>query len=227
MARVMELDAAITQLGVGAYQYTLVFVMCLLIMAEAMEMNLLTCVQLSGTNDRSARQQRVCSPLFTHREPPRASRAPARDDLPFRPPPSPSLRVPRRRFLSPCVRVYWDLDSIDEADLSSVVFAASLIGTFVWGSTADARGRWTVAIFCALGNALFGLLTATSGRFYVLLLMRGVVGFSLGGVMQPYVMLQEYLPAQKRGAWSMCTSLSWVVGGMYVYGIAWAVLSSR
>ena len=130
-------------------------------------------------------------------------------------------------FLSPCVAVAWGLDSVDEATLSSIVFGVSLLGTFFFGWAADSFGRWTVALVCAFANSAFGVLSAVAGRYWVLVAFRAVVGFSIGGMMQPYVMLMEWLPAKTRGAWAMlCTSISWVLGGMYVYLVAWAVLAS-
>ena len=103
----------------------------------------------------------------------------------------------------------------------------SLVGTFFFGWCADRHGRWTVALACAFINAACGVLSSTAGRFWVLIAFRGAVGFSLGGTMQPYVMLLEYLPARTRGSWAMlCSSMAWVLGSMFVYAIAWAVLSS-
>ena len=169
--RVVELDAAIAAIGLGKYQYRLLGVIAVLVMTEAMEVNLLA-------------------------------------------------------FLSPCVAEFWSLGTVDEASLSSIVFGCSLVGTFFFGWCADRHGRWTVALACAFINAACGVLSSTAGRFWVLIAFRGAVGFSLGGTMQPYVMLLEYLPARTRGSWAMlCSSMAWVLGSMFVYAIAWAVLN--
>lgn len=170
-AKLVDLDDAIAAIGVGTYQYRLLGVIAVLVMTEAMEVNLLA-------------------------------------------------------FLSPCVADAWSLGAVDEASLSSVVFGCSLLGTFFFGWCADRHGRWTVALACAFLNASCGVLSSSAGRFWVLVAFRGAVGFSLGGTMQPYVMLLEYLPARTRGSWAMlCSSMAWVLGSMFVYAAAWAVLS--
>ena len=130
-------------------------------------------------------------------------------------------------FLSPCIQRYWDTDATAESTLSSVVFATQFVGTIFWGLCADEHGRRFAALACTALMTVFGLCSAAAGRFWVLCALRAVVGFALGGTGAPYVLLQEVLPPAKRGSFAMSTSMSWVAGSVYVYGVAWLVLAYK
>lgn len=138
-----------------------------------------------------------------------------------------SLEINLLTFLSPCIKRYWDTNATAESTLSSVVFATQFFGTIIWGLSADSHGRRFTALGCTAIMTVFGLCSAAAGKFWVLCALRSVVGFALGGTGAPYILLQEVLPPAKRGAFAMSTSMSWVAGSVYVYGVAWLVLEYK
>ncbi|HUO23894.1 MAG TPA: MFS transporter [Caulobacteraceae bacterium] len=76
-----------------------------------------------------------------------------------------------------------------------------LVGSFVWGHFADKMGRRatlaaTVAT-CAIGS--LAMAATPTGNWGYLAALRFVVGFGVGGFFVPMMLVQEFLPAAKRG----------------------------
>jgi putative MFS transporter len=77
----------------------------------------------------------------------------------------------------------------------------ALAGSFVWGYLADRIGRKLtfVATICTCALGSLALAFTPEGDWVYLTLLRGVVGFGVGGFFVPMMLLQEFLPASRRG----------------------------
>jgi len=71
-----------------------------------------------------------------------------------------------------------------------------------------------------------GLLSGLAPDYWSLLIFRAICGFGVGGSTVAFDLLAEFVPTQARGNFLMAINYSWTAGGMFVVGMAWAVLSS-
>ena len=67
---------------------------------------------------------------------------------------------------------------------------------------------------CTLFTFYFGALSALSPIFIWLLILRGLVGFGIGGAPQSVVLYAEFLPSQHRAKCVILTNLFWSFGAV-------------
>ena len=135
-------------------------------------------------------------------------------------------------ILSPIVKCQWDLTSMEEALITSVVFLGLMVGVFFWGLLNDIIGRKFSLLLVDICVLLCGLLSAVpvsadDGRKYGypwLLFWRFGVGFSSGGTMQVVTYYAEFLPQKGRGIWLVVIAMWWTVGGIFCSVLAMLVL---
>jgi MFS family permease len=61
----------------------------------------------------------------------------------------------------------WNLSSVEESGLNSVVFAGMCVGAPVWGMVSDTWGRKTAFFLATLISGVFGFATALAPNFHV------------------------------------------------------------
>ncbi|XP_072044038.1 synaptic vesicle 2-related protein-like isoform X2 [Amphiura filiformis] len=105
-----------------------------------------------------------------------------------------------------------------------VVFVGYLIGSPLWGKFADVYGRKTALIMIGLWLFVFGLLSSFSPNYIWMLLLRGLVGFGIGGTAQTVVLYSEFLPSTVRGFWMTLVSFSWILGVVWVVAVGYFVM---
>lgn len=98
-------------------------------------------------------------------------------------------------------------------------------GLVFFGMLADRRGRRLVYVVSLLLVLAFGVGSSFSPTFGVLVLLRALVGFGVGGSGVAFTMFSEFLPSAKRGEYLIWIELFWTVGTLMGAGIAWAALS--
>lgn len=64
-------------------------------------------------------------------------------------------------------RCEWNLSSVEESGLNSVVFAGMCVGAPVWGMVSDSYGRKTSFFLATLISAVFGFATALAPNVHV------------------------------------------------------------
>ncbi|MDS7597675.1 MFS transporter [Agrobacterium tumefaciens] len=101
-------------------------------------------------------------------------------------------------------------------------FLGMLIGAAVFGRLADRYGRRRVLIVTVACDAVFGLLSAFSPDFTILLVLRFLTGAAVGGTLPvDYAMMAEFLPAKNRGRWLVLLEGFWAIGTLIVAIAAW------
>jgi AAHS family 4-hydroxybenzoate transporter-like MFS transporter len=91
--------------------------------------------------------------------------------------------------------------------------AGLLVGCLLIAPMADWLGRKKVLVGSALFFGLFSLATTQASGFESLLLLRFITGLGLGGAMPNGIALTaEYLPANRRAAWTMAMFVGFPVG---------------
>ncbi|OYR15072.1 MFS transporter [Brucella thiophenivorans] len=105
----------------------------------------------------------------------------------------------------------------------TLFFLGMLIGAAVFGRLADKYGRRRVLLITVGCDAVFGLLSAFSPNFAILLGLRFLTGIAVGGTLPvDYAMMAEFLPSKNRGRWLVMLEGFWAVGTVIIALAAWA-----
>eukprot|EP00039_Didymoeca_costata_P004672 m.75425 g.75425 ORF g.75425 m.75425 type:complete len:462 (-) comp12500_c0_seq2:72-1457(-) len=137
---------------------------------------------------------------------------------------SDSIEIGMLSFLQIKAREEFELSSVGESTLSSMVFVGEILGALFWGPYADRFGRWNASVASAVLMAAAGVASALSVNFEMLVSMRFIVGIGIGGLSVPFDVLAEFVQPRLRGRSLMAVEFFWCVGTMASAGIAWAML---
>lgn len=129
-------------------------------------------------------------------------------------------------FVGPAVQKSWDLSPSEESMITSVVFIGMMFGAYFWGALSDLKGRRSGFLFTAIVTFCAGLLSAFSPNYYILLLLRGLVGVGLAGGAVITSWFLEFIPTSNRGLWMVLISVFWTFGTVAEALLAWAVMPS-
>jgi len=126
--------------------------------------------------------------------------------------------------LSPILLCYWSLDYIEEAMITTVVFAGMLVGSFLFGAWADKYGRKTVLLLAIHIIMYYAFLTSSAPSYPWLLLLRTVIGFGIGGAIQGFTLLTEFIPKSKRANVMIWYHVWWGLGSTFEITLAYLLL---
>ncbi|CAL1408622.1 unnamed protein product [Linum trigynum] len=127
-------------------------------------------------------------------------------------------------FVGPAVKLEWGLSANQESLLTTVVFAGMLIGAYTWGIISDKCGRRKGFFSITMITSGAGLISSFSPNYLSLVILRGLVGFGLGGGHVFLSWFLEFVPASHRGMWMVVFTTFWTVGTVFEALLAWAVL---
>ncbi|XP_065892907.1 synaptic vesicle 2-related protein-like isoform X2 [Dysidea avara] len=128
-------------------------------------------------------------------------------------------------ILSAAVKCDWDLSSVEEATITTVVFLGFLFGSPTWGFAADRFGRKKVLGVVLLTVFTFGMISAFAPNFPCLLLFRGLVGFGAGGIFLAPAYCLEFLPAKSRAVTFCLLEIAWAGGAILEALLALTVMT--
>lgn len=118
-------------------------------------------------------------------------------------------------ILSPALHCDWQLTGFQEAAITTVVFCGMMSSSGLWGSICDKYGRKTELILCSLVTFYFGILSAFSPTYIWLLILRGLVGFGIGGAPQAVTLYAEFLPSKTRATCVTLVEVFWAIGACF------------
>ncbi|XP_068419696.1 synaptic vesicle 2-related protein isoform X2 [Eschrichtius robustus] len=101
-------------------------------------------------------------------------------------------------ILAPQLHCEWRLPSWQVALLTSVVFVGMMSSSTLWGNISDQYGRKTGLKISVLWTLYYGILSAFAPVYSWILVLRGLVGFGIGGVPQSVTLYAEFLPMKAR-----------------------------
>lgn len=128
-------------------------------------------------------------------------------------------------FALPAIRQEWGLTTAQAGLLGTAIFLGMLAGAWFWGTISDRIGRKLGFILTVLIDSGFGLLSALSPNFTILVLLRALTGFGVGGTLPvDYAIFAEYLPRQKRGRYLVYLEAFWALGALVAAGLAWLIV---
>lgn len=126
--------------------------------------------------------------------------------------------------LSPVLRCHWNLSDGILATLTTVVFLGMMVGSVVWGAASDKYGRRFGFLATTFLTFVFGFASAFSPNIYVLLALRCLVGFGVGGGHVAFTLFAEYLPRKQRALCLVLIEIFWTFGTIGEAGLAWYLL---
>ncbi|XP_076614565.1 synaptic vesicle 2-related protein [Chaetodon auriga] len=118
-------------------------------------------------------------------------------------------------ILGPQLHCEWRLPTYKVALITSVVFVGMGLSSPLWGNVSDKYGRRVGLIMCMCWIFYYGLLSSFTPVYSWLLVLRGLVGFGIGGAPQSVTLYSEFLPAKTRGICIMLISAFWAIGAVF------------
>ncbi|XP_042297895.1 synaptic vesicle 2-related protein isoform X2 [Sceloporus undulatus] len=101
-------------------------------------------------------------------------------------------------ILAPQLHCEWRLPTWQVALLTSVVFMGMMFSSTLWGNISDQYGRKTGLKISVLWTLYYGILSGLAPVYSWILVLRGLVGFGIGGVPQSVTLYAEFLPMKSR-----------------------------
>jgi len=129
-------------------------------------------------------------------------------------------------FLAPTAGCTFKLNVGEKALITSIVFIGMSIGSYACGVLSDKHGRRKVFLGSALWVAVFGIFSALSVNYAMLLFGQLLVGIGIGGVPVAFALFTEFLPTEGRGTQLVLIQSFWTVGVLSVCVLAWLVIPS-
>ena len=125
-------------------------------------------------------------------------------------------------YLMPMLQKQLGVDHFIIAWLPTTWYIGTLLGSFVFGIIGDRKGRKIGILLSAFLAAVFSLCSAFTSNIWVLMGLRSVVAFGVGGS-QPVCIayLIEYAPDSKRGVIILLIEACRITGGFLAVGLAW------
>lgn len=127
-------------------------------------------------------------------------------------------------ILSPALHCEWQLEGWQQASITTVVFAGMMCSSSLWGSISDKYGRKTELILCSVITCYFGILSAFAPNFVWILILRGLVGFGIGGAPQSVTLYSEFLPTASRATCVVLVEIFWAIGACFEVLLALVVM---
>lgn len=118
----------------------------------------------------------------------------------------------------------WNITDGQAAIITSAVGFGMLLGSVTWGIVADGYGRRFGFLAVAAFTFGFGLVSAASVNYPMIVISRGLVGFGIGGVPVAFSLMMEFLPMAQRGTWGMGVVLFWSGGAIFEAVVAMYVM---
>ncbi|XP_069135340.1 synaptic vesicle 2-related protein-like [Argopecten irradians] len=129
-------------------------------------------------------------------------------------------------ILSPALHCEWQLESWQQALITTIVFCGMFCSSSFWGSVCDKYGRRSELILCSVFTCYFGILSAFSPTFIWMLILRGLVGFGIGGALlsRTVTLYAEFLPSSSRARCVVLVEIFWAIGACFEVLLALVVM---
>ena len=128
-------------------------------------------------------------------------------------------------FILPAIGEEWGLTPTQKGLLATSIVIGMLLGSFLWGRLSELLGR-KLGFIATIGiDSGFGLLSALSPSFPVLLILRSLTGFGVGGTLPVnYSIFSEFIPAKNRGKNLVYLEAFWALGTIAAAGFSWLIV---
>ncbi|XP_077995310.1 synaptic vesicle 2-related protein-like [Glandiceps talaboti] len=127
-------------------------------------------------------------------------------------------------ILSPELHCKWQLETWQEAMITTVVFIGMFLSSTIWGTICDKYGRRVGLIISSIFVSYYGFLSAFSPTLIWLLFLRFMVGFGIGGSPQAVTLYSEFLPSSSRARCVVFIEVFWAIGTCFEVALALVVM---
>ncbi|VDK56388.1 unnamed protein product [Anisakis simplex] len=124
----------------------------------------------------------------------------------------------------PALKCEWNISSFEQAMMTTIVFCGMMLSSTFWGNICDKHGRKKGLTCSAVMTFVMGSLCAISPNYYVLLILRGLTGFGVGGVPQCVTLFAEFLPIAHRAKCVLLIEAFWSFGTAFEAMLALLVM---
>lgn len=125
-------------------------------------------------------------------------------------------------FIDISVQSQWNLTGVEFAIIPSVTGVSNIVGGFGYGYLTDHFGRVWPYMLPLLNIGVFGLASAFSPTFAVLVVFRLMVSFATNVVVcTAFATMIEFLPVRNRGKVIVLLKLTEALGTCICAGLAW------
>ena len=129
-------------------------------------------------------------------------------------------------FALPGVREEFGLSAWESGLVAAAAFIGMLVGATFWGTVADRIGRRTGFQLTVLIFAVFGTASAFAPSVEVLIALRVLTGFGLGGALPlDFSLMTEFLPSRNRGRYLVLLESFWAVGTVAIAVLAFLIVA--
>ncbi|XP_073258870.1 synaptic vesicle 2-related protein-like [Porites lutea] len=135
-----------------------------------------------------------------------------------------SMEVTILAIVCPAIRCEWQLETWQEATITTAVFSGMTISTCIWGYVSDNFGRKKEILACTVVVFTGAVLSTFAANYFWIMVFSTVVGLGMGGVAQCMNLWAEFLPSRRRGVMLNALSLSWSLGSCIEISIALVVM---
>ncbi|XP_028830573.1 synaptic vesicle 2-related protein-like isoform X2 [Denticeps clupeoides] len=129
-------------------------------------------------------------------------------------------------ILAPQLHCEWRLPSWQVALITSVVFIGMMLSSSLWGKVCDRYGRKTGLRLCMVWTLYYGFLSSFSPVYSWIIVLRGLMGFGIGGAPQSVTLYSEFLPVKSRATCIIATAVFWAIGAVFEVLLAILVMPS-
>ncbi|KAF4790558.1 synaptic vesicle 2-related protein-like protein [Turdus rufiventris] len=105
-----------------------------------------------------------------------------------------------------------------------VVFVGMMSSSTLWGNISDQYGRKTGLKISVLWTLYYGILSGFAPIYSWILVLRGLVGFGIGGVPQSVTLYAEFLPMKSRAKCILLIEVFWALGTVFEVLLAVVVM---
>jgi len=124
-------------------------------------------------------------------------------------------------------RAPWNLSEYQLGAMATCIGCGSIVGTTLFGGLADKYGRRPVFLVTVIIVCIFGLLSAFSTSYIMLIGLRFCVGFGYGGnIAVDFTLYSEFLPTRGRGFAMLLLTFFWPIGQISAAAVAWFIIPS-
>ncbi|XP_069965323.1 synaptic vesicle 2-related protein isoform X3 [Bactrocera oleae] len=110
-----------------------------------------------------------------------------------------SMEMTILSIIGPTTQCEWNISTYQKAFMTTIVFLGMIISPSFWTQLSDRYGRKSALTFCGVLLVLYSLLSSVAPTFTWLIILRALVGFSIGCIPQSVTLYAEFLPSKHKG----------------------------
>ncbi|XP_039956721.1 synaptic vesicle 2-related protein isoform X2 [Bactrocera tryoni] len=134
-----------------------------------------------------------------------------------------SMEMTILSIIGPTTQCEWNVSTYQKAFMTTIVFLGMIISPSFWTQLSDRYGRKSALTFCGVLLVLYSLLSSVAPTFTWLIILRALVGFSIGCIPQSVTLYAEFLPSKHKGKCVILMDCFWALGACFEIALALAI----